>query len=96
MKQGTVYKITKVDTRKDPWIFQLTDVMGKKIAGYYYAAELMHVPDMKVLKYLKFKKSRTGKKLGLARFKGYPRYVIGPREYFSSNIMKVFPLFQHI
>ena len=73
VKRGTVYKITKVDTRKEPWIFQLTDVMGKTIAGYYYAAELMHVPDMKVLKYLKFKRSRTGKKLGLARFKGYPR-----------------------
>ena len=73
MKQGTVYKITKVDTRKDPWIFQLTDVMGKTIAGYYYAAELMHVPDMKVQKYLKFKNSCTGKKLGLARFSRYPR-----------------------
>ena len=62
-----------MDTRKEPWIFKLTDVMDKTIAGYYYAAELMHVLDMKVLKYLKFKKSRTRKKLGLARFKGYPR-----------------------
>ena len=49
--------------------------MGKTIAGYYYAAELMHVPDMKIEKILRKKKSRSGKQLGFAKFQGYPRFV---------------------
>ena len=49
--------------------------MGKTIAGYDYGAELMHVPDMKIEKILRKKKSRSGKQLGFAKFQGYPRFV---------------------
>ena len=66
-------KIDRVDTRSLPYIYQVSDVMDKQSAGYYYGAELSRVPPMTVERYLKYKRGKDGKELGFAKFKNYDR-----------------------
>ena len=74
-KRGKTFKVSRVDTTSEPWIYELTDIMDRKAKGYFYAAELARVPPMKIQTRIRQKKGPDGKKLVFVKFRGYDRYL---------------------
>lgn len=77
IQRGKIYRVHRVETSSDPWLYQLKDLHNRIIDGFFYGSELAHadLDDLEVDKVIRKKKTADGRMLALVSFKGYDRCV---------------------